>query len=168
MNRIAIAAAAAFAALGIAGTALAADAAPAAASQAVTRAADLPLVKGSPEIFTGDVHIQPLSAEFAGMPASSAYVIFEAGSRSYWHTHPVGQVLIIAEGEGRSGVYGEPVSVLKKGDVVVCPKGVKHFHGAAPDQRMVQMTITPSDADGKNVTWMEAVTDEQYMNVEKR
>lgn len=100
------------------------------------------------------------------MPVAGAYVIFEPGARSFWHTHPTGQVLIIAEGEGRSGVYGQKVSVLKKGDVVVCLKGVKHFHGAAPDQRMVQMTITGYDPQGKNVDWMEPVTDEQYLNVE--
>lgn len=87
-------------------------------------------------------------------------------ARSFWHPHPTGQVLIIAEGEGRSGVYAQKVSVLKKGDVVVCPKGVKHFYGAAPDQRMVQMTITGYDPQGKNVKWMEPVTDEQYLNVE--
>lgn len=97
----------------------------------------------------------------------SAYVIFELVARSFWHTHPTGQVLIIVEGEGRSGVYGKPVSVLKKGDVVVCPKGIKHFHGAAPDQRMVQMTVTGYDPQGKNVPWMERVNDLQYMNTEK-
>lgn len=107
-----------------------------------------------------------LSEKLPGMPVAGAYLIFEPGARSFWHTHPTGQVLIIAEGEGRSGVYGQKVSVLKKGDVVVCPKGVKHFHGAAPDQRMVQMTITGYDSQGKNVDWMEPVTDEQYLNVE--
>ena len=114
-----------------------------------------------------EVKIVPLSESVPGMPVSSAYVIFEPGARSFWHTHPIGQVLIIVEGEGRSGVYGKPVSVLKKGDVVVCPKGIKHFHGAAPDKRMVQMTVTGYDPQGKNVTWMEPVTDQQYKNSEK-
>ncbi len=134
-------------------------------TQLVTSAADIKTVDGGSKVFTGKVSLRALSAELPGMPVSTAYVIFEAGARSYWHTHPTGQVLIIAEGEGRSGVYGEKVSVLKKGDVVVCPKGVKHFHGAAPDQRMVQMTITGSDAQGKNVEWLEPVTDEQYNNI---
>ena len=124
-------------------------------------------IKGSDKIFTGEVKIVPLSESVPGMPVSSAYVIFEPGARSFWHTHPTGQVLIIVEGEGRSGVYGKPVSVLKKGDVVVCPKGIKHFHGAAPDKRMVQMTVTGYDPQGKNVTWMEPVTDQQYKNSEK-
>ena len=135
-------------------------------SQLVTRAQDIKTVDGDNKFFTGKVSQRSLSAELPGMPVSSAYVIFEAGARSYWHTHPTGQVLVIAEGEGRSGVFGQKVSVLKKGDVVVCPKGVKHFHGAAPNQRMVQMTITGSDAQGKNVEWLEPVTDEQYNNIE--
>ncbi len=135
-------------------------------SQLVKRAQDIQTVPGGNQVFTGDVKIQPLAEPLPGMPTSEAYVIFEPGSRSFWHTHPTGQILIIAEGEGRSGVYGEKVSVLKKGDVVVCPKGVKHFHGAAPDQRMVQMTVTGSDPEGKNVEWMEPVTDEQYNNIE--
>ncbi|MBO8415919.1 MAG: cupin domain-containing protein [Proteobacteria bacterium] len=136
-------------------------------SQLVQRSADLPAVAGSAEVFTGKVQVQNLSDPLPGMPVTSAYVIFEPGARSFWHTHPVGQTLIIVEGEGRSGVYGEKVSVLRKGDVVVCPKGVKHFHGAAPDQRMVQMTITAFDEQGSNVEWMEEVTDEQYLNTEE-
>ena len=137
-------------------------------SQLVTRAEQIQTIAGSSSVFTGKVSIQPLTVQLGEVPVATAYVIFEPGARSFWHTHPTGQVLIIAEGEGRSGVFGEPVSILKKGDVVVCPKGVKHFHGAAPDQRMVQMTVTGYDRAGSNVTWMEAVTDEQYMNTEKR
>lgn len=136
-------------------------------TQLVKRADTIAHIKGSDKVFTGNVQVVPLSESLPGMPVTGAYVIFEAGARSFWHTHPTGQVLIIVEGEGRSGVYGQKVSALKKGDVVVCPKSVKHFHGAAPDQRMVQMTITGYDPEGKNVTWMEPVTDEQYLNVEK-
>ncbi len=135
--------------------------------QLVKPAETLDTVNGGNKVFTGNVKIQPLSKSVPGMPFSSAYVIFSPGARSFWHTHPTGQVLIIAEGEGRSGVFGEKVIVLKKGDVVVCPKGVKHFHGAAPDKRMVQMTITGYDPSGKNVEWMEPVTDEQYLNIKK-
>lgn len=138
-----------------------------AGNQLVSRAADLPVVAGSPNVFTGKVTVQALSDALPNMPVASAYVIFEPGARSFWHTHPTGQVLIIVDGEGRSGVFGKPVSILKKGDVIVCPKGVKHFHGAAPDQRMIQMTVTGYNPQGKNVDWLEAVTDEQYMNVEK-
>ena len=148
----------------LAGAAAAADIAE--GSPLVTPAQDLAVVDRGNKVFTGKVKIQALSDQLPGMPVAGAYVIFEPGARSYWHTHPTGQVLIIAEGEGRSGVYGQKVSVLKKGDVVVCPKGVKHFHGAAPDQRMVQMTITGYDPQGKNVEWMEPVTDEQYLNTE--
>lgn len=150
-----------------AGAATAADEVIPAGEQLVKRADAIQTIKGSNKVFTGDVNVVPLSESLPGMPVSEAYVIFEKGARSFWHTHPTGQVLIIVDGEGRSGVYGQKVSVLKKGDVVVCPKGVKHFHGAAPDQRMVQMTITGYDPEGKNVTWMEPVTEEQYMNTEK-
>ena len=149
------------------GSALASDEQIPAGDQLVKRGNAIQTIKGSEKIFTGDVKIVPLSESVPGMPVASAYVIFEPGARSFWHTHPTGQVLIIVEGEGRSGVYGKPVSVLKKGDVVVCPKGIKHFHGAAPDQRMVQMTVTGYDPQGKNVTWMEPVSDLQYMNTEK-
>lgn len=136
-------------------------------SQLVKRVETIPHVKGSDKVFTGSVQVVPLADSVPGMPVASAYVIFEPGARSFWHTHPTGQVLVIVEGEGRSGVYGQKVSVLKKGDVVVCPKGIKHFHGAAPDKGMVQMTVTGYDPQGSNVTWMEPVTDEQYLNVEE-
>lgn len=149
------------------GAAAAADEQIPVGDQLVKRSEALQTIKGSDKVFTGDVKIVPLSESVPGMPVSSAYVIFEPGARSFWHTHPTGQVLIIVEGEGRSGVHGKPVSVLKKGDVVVCPKGIKHFHGAAPDKRMVQMTVTGYDPQGKNVTWMEPVTDQQYMSIEK-
>ncbi|MCD8339685.1 MAG: cupin domain-containing protein [Burkholderiales bacterium] len=134
-------------------------------SQLVIPASEMQAVKGSDKVFTGDVTVQQLSEPLPGMAAGSGMVTFQPGSRSFWHTHPIGQVLIILKGEGRSGVYGEKVSVLKKGDLVVCPKGVKHFHGAAPDQKMVQMTITGTLPDGQNVEWMEPVTDEQYNNI---
>ena len=139
-----------------------------ASGQLVKHADQIKTVDGGNKVFTGKVSITPLHQAIEGMPVGGAFVTFEPGARSFWHTHPVGQVLIIVEGEGRSGVYGEKVSVLKKGDVVVCPKGVKHFHGAAPNQRMVQMTITGQDPSGSNVTWMEPVTDEQYLNIENR
>ena len=138
-----------------------------AGDQMVKRADAIKHIKGSDKVFTGGVQVVPLSESLPGMPVAGAYVIFEPSARSFWHTHPTGQVLIIVEGEGRSGVYGQKVSVLKKGDVVVCPKGIKHFHGAAPDKGMVQMTITGYDPEGKNVTWMGPVTDEQYLNIEK-
>ena len=69
--------------------------------------------------------------------------------------------------KGRTGVYGEKARIVKPGDVVICPAGVKHFHGAAPDSQMVQMTVTGDHREGKGVTWLEEVTDEQYNNLEK-
>ncbi len=132
--------------------------------QLVRKNADNPMIEGNGSTFTGKAKVQMLSKALDNMNASSAYVVFEAGSRSHWHTHPVAQVIIVADGEGRSGVYGEPVTELKKGDVVVCPAGVKHFHGASPNERLVQMTITGETEDGSCVTWMEPVDDEQYNN----
>ena len=73
----------------------------------------------------------------------------------------------VLRGESRTGVYGEKVRVVKPGDVVICPAGVKHFHGAGPDTQMVQMTVTGDHPEGKGVTWLEEVTDEQYNNIEK-
>ena len=156
---------AAFIAAGTAGAVTPADIP--ADSQFVTSLDRQQAVKGSPKFFTGDVTVQSVFPAMPGMAASGGVVVFEAGSRSFWHTHPVGQVLYILEGEGRSGVYGEKVSTLKAGDIVICPKGVKHFHGASPAKRMVQMTVTGETPDGKNVEWLEEVTDEQYMNTAK-
>lgn len=136
-------------------------------TQLVKRAASLPWSPAGNKVFTGNVSVKNLSGTLPGMPANEGMVRFEKGSRSFWHTHPVGQVLIILEGEGRSGVYGQKVSKLKSGDVVVCPKGVKHFHGGAPDSHMIQMTITAQDEKGGRVNWLEPVTDEQYLNTEK-
>ena len=89
-------------------------------------------------------------------------MIFEPGARTFWHIHPAGQFFTVLRGEGRTGVYGEKARIVKPGDVVICPAGVKHFHGAAPDSQMVQMTVTGDHREGKGVTWLEEVTDEQY------
>ena len=78
-----------------------------------------------------------------------------------------GQFFTVLRGEGRTGVYGEKARVVKPGDVVICPAGVKHFHGAGPDTQMVQMTVTGDHPEGKGVTWLEEVTDEQYNKIEK-
>jgi quercetin dioxygenase-like cupin family protein len=79
-----------------------------------------------------------------------------------WHTHPTGQHLLIISGVGRTGEWQGKVEELKAGDVLWCPPGVKHWHGASPDKAMTHMAITGALPDGKNVEWMEAVTDEQY------
>ena len=109
-----------------------------------------------------------MSQQIPGMPVHNGIVIFERGARTFWHIHPTGQFFTVLQGEGRTGVYEEKARVVKPGDVVViCPAGIKHFHGAGPDTQMVQMAVTGDHPEGKGVTWLEEVTDEQYNNLEK-
>lgn len=89
-------------------------------------------------------------------------VTFEPSARSAWRTHPAGQYLIVTSGIGRTQEWGGPVTEIYAGDVVWCPPGVKHWHGATPGTAMTHLAFTGTMADGKNVTWMEKVTDEQY------
>lgn len=118
-------------------------------------------VAGPEANFTGRVRVDPLYAADKDIPASGAYVTFEPGARSAWHTHPAGQRLIVTSGVGLTQEEGQPVKVIRAGDVVSCPPGVKHWHGAAPDSAMTHLAITGT-VDGKNVAWMEKVSDEQY------
>lgn len=96
------------------------------------------------------------------MRSSGGSVTFEPGARSNWHIHPVGQVLIITSGVGRTQEWGKPIRELRPGDVVICPAGVKHWHGAAPDSSLTHISICEEKEPGKVVEWMEKVTDEQY------
>jgi quercetin dioxygenase-like cupin family protein len=93
--------------------------------------------------------------------ASGAYVTFEAGARSAWHTHPAGQRLVVTSGVGLTQEWGKPVQEIHPGDVIVCPPGVKHWHGAAPASSMTHLAVTGS-VEGKSVQWLEKVTDAQY------
>ena len=93
------------------------------------------------------------------LPASAAFVTFEPGARTAWHTHPAGQTLVVTAGVGLTQEWGGPVIEIGTGDVVKCPAGVRHWHGAGPDSAMTHMAIT-GEVDGKNVEWMEKVTDE--------
>ncbi len=116
---------------------------------------------GSTDYFTGRVRVDLLSAAGSDINASIAYVTFEPGARSAWHTHPAGQRLVVTSGVGLTQEWGKPVQELRPGDVVRCPPGVKHWHGAAPTSAMTHLALTGS-ADGKSVIWMERLTDEQY------
>jgi quercetin dioxygenase-like cupin family protein len=93
--------------------------------------------------------------------ASGGLVTFEPGARSVWHTHPVGQRLVVVSGVGLTQEWGKPVQEIRPGDAIWCPPGIKHWHGAAPTTAMTHLAVTGT-VDGKNVTWMEKVTDEQY------
>ncbi|MEF3092628.1 cupin domain-containing protein [Raoultella sp. WB_B2P2-3] len=118
-------------------------------------------VSGPAENFSGRVRVDPLFRPDSDINVSAAYVTFEPGARSAWHTHPAGQRLIVTYGVGLTQQEGQPVQVIRPGDVVSCPPGVRHWHGAAPGSAMTHLAIT-GIVDGKSVNWMEKVTDEQY------
>ena len=131
-------------------------------SQNISRAGSQTPTDGASEYFTGRVRVEPLSPADGDINASTAYVSFEPGARSAWHTHPRGQRLIVTAGIGLTQEWGKPVQEIRPGDVVSCPPGVKHWHGASAGVAMTHIAVTGSDEHGKNVTWMEKVTDEQY------
>ena len=119
--------------------------------------------RGSPENFTGSVRIDPLFQAPDPARATGALVTFEPGARSAWHTHPLGQTLIVTAGVGWTQCWGGPIEEIRPGDVISCPPGVKHWHGATPDTAMSHIAIQERDANGKVVEWMEKVTDAQYL-----
>jgi quercetin dioxygenase-like cupin family protein len=129
--------------------------------QTISRAGSQASIKGPAEYFTGNVRIDPLFPANDSAHFSGAYVTFEPGARSAWHIHPTGQHLLVTAGVGRTGEWGGTVEEIKTGDVIWCPPGVKHWHGASPTTAMTHIALTGT-VNGKNVEWMEKVTDEQY------
>jgi quercetin dioxygenase-like cupin family protein len=127
----------------------------------ITRAGSQPSVKGPAQNFTGTVRVDPLFGSHAPSTTSGAAVTFEPGARSAWHTHPMGQVLIVTAGAGRVQQWSGPVQEIRPGDVIWTPPGVKHWHGAAPTTAVTHIAIQEG-ANGKNVEWLEKVSDEQY------
>lgn len=119
--------------------------------------------KGPAENFTGNVWNTPLVANDTTYNTVVGNVYFEPGARSNWHTHPAGQILIITDGVGYHQIKGQPRQTIRKGDVVKCPANVEHWHGASPDSGMQQLYILPKTEKGI-VTWLQAVTDEEYNN----
>jgi len=117
--------------------------------------------RGAAEMFSGVVHVAPLFEASAPGRARGALVTFDPGARTAWHTHPLGQVLIVTAGVGRVQRWGDPVDEIRKGDVVWIPHGQKHWHGAAPNTSMAHIAIV-EELDGKTVDWMEKVSDAQY------
>lgn len=130
-------------------------------SQTISRAGSQASMKGPAEYFTGTVRVDPLFQATDVAPYSGAYVTFEPGARSAWHIHPTGQRLLVTSGVGRTGEWGGPVEEIKAGDVIVCPSKIKHWHGASPTTAMTHIAITGT-VSGKNVEWLEKVSDEQY------
>jgi quercetin dioxygenase-like cupin family protein len=131
-------------------------------AQQITPAGTQASAVGPAEWFTGRVRVDPLWAADSNINASGAWVTFEPGARSAWHTHPTGQRLVVVSGQGLTQEWGKSVQVIRPGDVILCPPGVKHWHGAGPTTAMTHLTVTGTQADGKNATWMEKVSDEQY------
>ena len=118
-------------------------------------------LKGSAEYFTGNVRVDPLVEASEPARVRAASVTFEPGARSAWHTHPLGQALVVTSGCGYVQSWGSPVRVIRPGDVVWCPPDEKHWHGAAANTAVTHIAIQEA-LNGKVVEWMEKVTDEQY------
>lgn len=119
---------------------------------------------GSAEYFTGTVRIDPLFSPRTDARAAGASVTFEPGARTAWHTHPLGQTLIVTAGHGFAQRWGGPVEAIRPGDVVWFPPGEKHWHGASPTTAMTHIAIQ-EQMDGRTVDWLEKVSDEQYAAV---
>ncbi len=119
--------------------------------------------KGPEQNFTGNVRMDPLFEAPEPARVRGASVTFEPGARSAWHTHPLGQTLIVTFGLGWTQCWGGPIEEIRPGDVIWCPPGVKHWHGATPTKAMTHLAIQEHKGDGKVVEWMEKVSDEQYL-----
>lgn len=117
--------------------------------------------KGPEDWFTGTVRIDPLFNPFDAERVQGAQVTFEPGARTAWHTHPLGQTLIVVSGFGRVQREGGPVEEIRPGDIVWFAPGERHWHGAAPNVAMTHIALQEVK-DGKVVDWMEKVADDQY------
>jgi quercetin dioxygenase-like cupin family protein len=127
----------------------------------IRRVGSQPSAKGPADWFTGTVRIDSLFQAAPPARGQGASVTFEPGARTAWHTHPLGQTLIVTSGFGWVQREGGPVEEIRPGDVVWFPPGEKHWHGAAPTTAMTHIAIQEA-LDGKVVAWMDKVTDEQY------
>ncbi|HYF86163.1 (R)-mandelonitrile lyase [Azospirillum sp.] len=121
-----------------------------------------PSAKGPDQYFTGSVVVDPLYPANDQTSSSGGLVTFEPGARSAWHTHPAGQILIVTTGIGWVQEEGGAKREIRPGDVIWTPPGVKHWHGATAGNGMSHIAVT-NMAGGKNVEWMEKVTDDQYL-----
>ena len=127
----------------------------------IKRSGSQPSRKGPAEYFTGTVHIDPVFDAPEPARIRCASVTFEPGARTAWHTHPLGQTLIVTAGLGLAQRWGAPVEEIRPGDVVWFPAGEKHWHGAAPSTSMTHIAMQEA-LNGSPVDWMEKVSDEQY------
>jgi len=127
----------------------------------IRRAGSQPSAWGDEAYFTGRVRIDPLFQADPPARVAMALVTFEPGARTAWHTHPLGQTLIVVSGVGRAQRAGGPIEEIRPGDVIWFPPGEKHWHGAAPNVAMSHIAIQER-LDGKAVDWLEKVTDAEY------
>ena len=127
----------------------------------IKRSGSQPSGKGPTEYFTGAVRIDPLFDAPDQARVRGASVTFEPGARTAWHSHPLGQALIVTAGCGRAQRWDGPIEEIRPGDVIWFPPGEKHWHGATATTAMTHIAIQ-EHLDGKTVDWMEKVSDEQY------
>lgn len=127
----------------------------------IKRSGSQPSTKGNPDWFSGTVRIDPLFQAPSPARVAAAKVTFDPGARTAWHTHPLGQTLIVTDGAGRVQREGSPIEEIRPGDIVWFAPNEKHWHGASPTTPLTHIAVQES-LDGKNVAWMEKVTDEQY------
>lgn len=132
----------------------------------ITRSGTQSPQQGPADYFTGDVTILWQFSRDGPARLAGALVSFEAGARSAWHTHPLGQTLIITSGVGSHQCEGEPKEEICAGDIVFCEPNRRHWHGATPDSPMAHIALQEA-LDGKVVTWMEKVGDEEYLGQEE-
>jgi quercetin dioxygenase-like cupin family protein len=129
--------------------------------QIIVRSEQSKTTQGSAQFFTGKAFIQSIAPEISPSRNVIAYVTFEAGARSHWHDHDAGQTLVVTSGTAWTQEWNGKAYAAQAGDVIYCPPGIKHFHGASPNGQMTHVSIV-ENIDGKNVNWMEPVTDDQY------
>ena len=127
----------------------------------IFRAGSRPSTRGPGDWFTGPVRIDPLFNPAAPDRAQGAHVTFDPGARTAWHTHPLGQTLIVVQGRGWLQEWDKEPQALNPGDIAWIPPGVKHWHGASSSTAMVHIAIAEAE-NGSPVTWQEHVSDEQY------
>ena len=132
----------------------------------IKRSGSQPPVDGPADWFTGAVRLEPLFEALDPARVRGARVTFEPGARTAWHTHPLGQTLIVTAGCGRAQREGGPVEEIYPGDVVWFAPNEKHWHGASPTAPMTHIAIQEA-LDGKVVEWMEQVSEETYLSLKK-
>lgn len=133
----------------------------------VTRAGSQPTTAGAADNFTGTVRVESRFQRQSPARVGGGIVTFEAGARTAWHSHPLGQTLIVTAGNGLVQHWNGPIQQIGAGDVVWIPPGVKHWHGATPTSSMAHIAIAEA-LDGRSTTWMEKVSDAQYQRENQR